>query len=384
MHGESVPFRGALVNILCLDQYAEIGGAQRMLLELLPSFTARGWNPYVAAPNDNGSLLDTVRELGYGTGSFDLGSYTKVRKTRAEMVHYLRDSYRLAKEFLGWIRSLAIDVVYVNGPRVLPAASLAARRSSLPLVFHCHNRLQQRSAVCLAATSLRLASAQVVACCRFATEPLLSYIGSQFVHVVYNGVAGLSAAPRENNPRIKRIGVVGRIEEEKGQLDFVRAARILASEHPDLRFSVIGKPLFADGTYSDRVRMASEGLPIEFPGWMNRTADIFASLDLIVVPSTSLDATPRIILEALAAGVPVVAYAVGGIPELLRNMETGILVEVRTPEALARGIELALRMSPEKIRDLVQKGRRTWEEKHSPEAYGDKICHLISGMVAAA
>ncbi len=331
-----------------------------------------------------GPLLAKVRELGYGTGSFDLGKYTKVRKTRTEMVHYLRDSYRLAKEFLGWIRTLAIDVVYVNGPRVLPAASLAARRSSLPLLFHCHNRLQQRSAACLAASSLRLASAQVVACCRYATEPLLSYLQKQFVHVIYNGVAGTPDRPSEKKLPITRIGVVGRIEEEKGQLEFVQAAKIVASAHPDLRFSVIGKPLFADCTYSDRVRAASDGLPIEFPGWIERTADIFASLDLIVVPSTALDATPRIILEALAAGVPVVAFAVGGIPELLKHMENGILVEKRTPEALAEKIVLAVQMNSEKMREVVQNGRRLWEEKHSPEAYGNKICGLISQMARAA
>lgn len=372
------------MNILCIDQYAELGGAQRMLLELLPSFTARGWNPYVAVPNEHGSLIEKVRELGYGAGSFHIGNYSKIRKTGAEMLHYVQDSYRLAKEFLSWMRTLAIDVVYVNGPRVLPAASLAARRSSLPLVFHCHNRLHQRSAACLAATSLRFASAQVVACCRYATEPLLSYIKSEFVHVIYNGVAAAVHAPIEKQAAIKRIGVIGRVEEEKGQLEFVRAARILASVHPELRFSVIGKPLFTDSAYFDRVRAASAGLPIDFPGWIDNITETFDSLDLIVVPSTCLDATPRIILEALAAGVPIVAYAVGGIPELLNDMETGILVEERTPEALAQGIAHALRMGPEKMRKLVQNGRRVWQEKYSPETYGNRICQVIAQMVKTA
>src|SRR3954470_3995247 len=148
------------MNILCLDQYAELGGAQRMLLDLLPSFTARGWNPYVAVPNENGKLLERARELGYGTGSFQFGRYTKVEKTRADMFRFVRDSIRLAREFLRWVHALAIDLVYVNGPRVLPAASWAARRSSLPLLFHCHSRLHQRSAARLAAGALRFSGAQ--------------------------------------------------------------------------------------------------------------------------------------------------------------------------------------------------------------------------------
>jgi glycosyltransferase involved in cell wall biosynthesis len=372
------------MNILCIDQYAELGGAQRMLLELLPSFTARGWNPYVAVPNESGSMMEKVRELGYGTGCFEFGRYTKIQKTRAELVPYLRDSYRLGKQLLAWMRTLAIDVIYVNGPRVLPAASWAARRGSLPLVFHCHNRLHQRSATYLAAASLRLASAQVVACCRYATEPLLSLLRTEVVHVIYNGVAAAASTRIHKPTDIKRIGVIGRIEEEKGQLEFVRAAKLLAHAYPELRFSVIGRPMFADASYFERVRAEAEGLPIEFPGWIDSTADILAALDMIVVPSNSLDATPRVILEALAARVPVVAYAVGGIPELLKDMKTGFLVRERTPEALAQRIALALQTSPEGMRELTENGRRVWQEQHSPEAYGNRICRVIAQMVKAA
>jgi len=371
------------MNILCVDQYGDLGGGQRMLLDLLPSFTVRGWNPYVAAPDENGTFLVTVRERGYGTGSFQLGGYSKIHKPPAEILRYLREASRLTKQFLNWIRTLAIDVIYVNGPRLLAPAALAARRSSIPLVFHCHNRLHQRSAAYLAATSLRLASAQVIACCRYAVEPLRSYIKNEVVHVIYNGVAAEAVNAPENRTSIRRIGVVGRIEEEKGQLDFVQAARILSTSYPELRFSVIGKPLFADQSYFERVRSASGGLPIEFPGWVDGMADLFGSLDLLVVPSTSADATPRIILEALAFGIPVVAFAVGGIPELLTDMETGILVKDRTPEALARGVAVALGMSAEERRTLIHNGRRLWQDHHRPEAYGNEICRVISQMVMA-
>ncbi|MFL6415882.1 MAG: glycosyltransferase family 4 protein [Bryobacteraceae bacterium] len=372
------------MNILCLDQYGELGGAQRMLLELLPSFTARGWNPYVAVPDGSGSFPEKLRELGLGNGSFQIGKYSKVRKTRAEMFFYLWDSYRLANQFLRWMRTLAIDFVYVNGPRVLPAASLAARRSGLPLLFHCHNRLHQRSAACLAGGSLCFARAQVIACSRYVTEPLLAFLNSEHVRVVYNGVTDVSVSSVIPGRKITRIGVIGRIEEEKGQLEFIHAARILSRTRPELRFSIIGKPLFADSAYFERVRTAAEGLPVEFPGWIDSAPEIFAALDLIVVPSTSLDATPRIVLEALAARTPIVAYAVGGIPEVLTDMETGILVRERTPEALAKGMALALEMAPEQMEHLIQNGRRTWQARHNPEAYRNNICQIMAAMVKAA
>ena len=66
---------------------------------------------------------------------------------------------------------------------------------------------------------------------------------------------------------------------------------------------------------------------------------VLADLDLLVVPSISAEATTRVILEAFSAGVPVVAYSIGGIPEIIRESRNGFLVPECEPRALARKIQ---------------------------------------------
>ena len=138
--------------------------------------------------------------------------------------------------------------------------------------------------------------------------------------MVYNGV-------REFAPRVPgdtfRIGMIGRIAPQKGQAEFVRAARGLRG----CRFAICGAPLFGDASYLEEVRALAEGLPIEFLDWQPDAGAVLSQLDLLVAPSTVPEAAPRVILEAFSAGVPVLASATGGIPELIEHNRTGFLIE---------------------------------------------------------
>jgi L-malate glycosyltransferase len=87
------------------------------------------------------------------------------------------------------------------------------------------------------------------------------------------------------------------------------------------------------------VRAAAAGLPVEFAGWVGDIGAALSALDLVLVPSAPYEATPRVIMEAFAAGVPVMAYPSGGIPELIENERTGFLARTAA-EMAARAIEL--------------------------------------------
>jgi glycosyltransferase involved in cell wall biosynthesis len=143
--------------------------------------------------------------------------------------------------------------------------------------------------------------------------------------------------------------VIGRISPEKGQADFLRAARILHNVAPQCRFLICGAPLFSNPAamrYCAELEALAEGLPVEFAGWTEDVEGVLATLDLLVVPSTAVDATPRVILEGFAAGVPVMAFASGGIPEIVEHGVTGFLVEERSPKALAFAMLDALEAPP--------------------------------------
>src|SRR5262249_55142065 len=316
------------MNILFLDQFSDLGGAQRCLLDLLPAVRERGWRAHIAAPGE-GRLVALATDLGAEFHPIRCGPYESGRKSAADIVRVVREMPALAREIKRLAGESRADILYVNGPRLLPAASI----TRLPMVFHCHSYLGKRYAAALA--GMASSNARVIGSCRFVLEPLQPFAGGGHMEVVYNGVQwGGPPGPRptpssasmctEEKPaggpaadqgvRPTRIGVIGRIAPEKGQLTLVEAARLLPGSY---RFIICGAPLFADPAaahYFERVREAARGLPFEFLGWRDDAGAVLSQLDLLVVPSEPGEATTRVILEAYAAGVPVIASCSGGIP----------------------------------------------------------------------
>src|SRR5205814_485338 len=113
------------------------------------------------------------------------------------------------------------DLLYVNGPRFLPPAGWVSNQKLVPLLFHCHHFLEQPSSVRVSGAALRFSDAFMVASCRYAADPLKKYVKPERIFVRYNGVAGPEELVDRRGRPLRRIAVIGRIEPEKGQLEFV-------------------------------------------------------------------------------------------------------------------------------------------------------------------
>ncbi len=135
------------------------------------------------------------------------------------------------------------------------------------------------------------------------------------------------------------IGGVGRLEPVKGFEHFIEAARIVASSLPEARFVVAG-----DGALAHALRDSSADLGERFQwlGHRDDVPDIMAALDVFVLPSLN-EGMGRVLLESGAAATPAVATRVGGVPDVIRDGETGILVPPRDPKAMANAIEALAR-----------------------------------------
>jgi glycosyltransferase involved in cell wall biosynthesis len=365
------------VNLLFLDQFSDLGGAQQCLLDLIPAVQAAGWNAACAAPG-SGRLFEKLRERGVTVHSLPETPLTAGSKPPRDFVRFAFETPRLVRHVSRLARESRADLLYVNGPRVLPAAAWAARRMGLPLIFHCHNHLAQRAVVMLAGRSLEFANARVIACCQHVARPLWPYVDPGRLRVIYNGVGPATSAwaARSGAPR---IGVIGRISPEKGQLEFVQAARLVAKAHPECEFVVCGAPLFGDRDaerYLDQVRKAAKGLPVEFTGWQENVSAVLAGLNSLVVPSLREPGAPRVILEAYSERVPVVAFVSGGIPEILHDGETGFLVEPPTPEALAARLRESL-TAPERLREIADSAHEIWQEQFTVDRYQREVLEVI-------
>ena len=127
------------------------------------------------------------------------------------------------------------------------------------------------------------------------------------------------------------------------------------------------------------VKELARGLPIEFPGWRDDIGAVLSELDLLVVPSKR-EGMGRVIIEAFSAGVPVVANAVGGIPEVIEDEVTGFLVREASPEALAQRIGEIVRGNASAVQRIAVNARRQWELHYNLTLYRQRITQVMECM----
>jgi glycosyltransferase involved in cell wall biosynthesis len=294
------------------------------------------------------------------------------------MARFLGGIPKLAGEIRTLAARIDAGLVYINGPRLVPAAALAGLRA--PVLFHAHSFIGPGALRRVIGIALRKANAQVVGSCEFVADPWRSYVLREGFSIVYNGVTGPAELPAAGASRPPTVGCIGRIAPEKGQLKFLQAAGIIHAAIPDSRFIVYGAALFDDPAvlrYDARVRAAAAGLPVDFPGWIPDVYAELANLDLLLVPSAGHEGTTRVILEAFAAGVPVVAFRSGGIPEVVDAGLDGYLAG--DVEEMARlSIDL-LTGPPERRASLSEAARQTWLRRFTKERYHDQLLQCLCG-----
>jgi len=371
------------VRVLLLDQYSELGGGQRCLIEAAAGFVERGWEVHAAIQRtrDGGPLAAALAPLCRELHSIPCGPFASTRKSAVDAIRYasqLPAQIAILRGILRRAPRTPIDALYVNGPQVLPAAALA--RGAVPLLFHAHWDVTQPAVAALVLRTVRMSQAHIVASSCSVARPLQRVVPNDRIRIVYNGVSAKPATPPRLHGPIRHIAMLGRIEPEKGQLEFVRAAHIVARAAQGVRFTVFGAPLFSDGSYLSQVRAEAAGCPIDFPGWTDDAAAAFASMDLLVVPSDRTDNIPRVILEAFAARVPVLAFPSGGIPELIEHGVTGILVEGRSPGDLARSV-LAAVAHPDRMHAIADRAFARWRERYTLERFQSEVCEAVEDAV---
>jgi len=152
----------------------------------------------------------------------------------------------------------------------------------------------------------------------------------------------------------KLIGIVARLVPITNHRLFLQAAQVVAEAMPQARFLVVG-----DGELRGELKAYAHGLGMDgrvlFTGWRRDLPRLYADLDVVALTSIN-EGTPVSLIEAMAAGVPVVATAVGGVPDVVADGETGYLVKAGDVKGMAEAI-IELLKSPEKAREMGSAGR---------------------------
>ena len=176
------------------------------------------------------------------------------------------------------------------------------------------------------------------------------------------------------------VGAVGRLVPDKGQDDLLRAAAVILRRRPDARFVLVGT-----GTAEPALRALAAALGIEsaclFLGFRDDVPAITAALTVAVLASVDCDASPAVLKEALACGVPAVATDIGGASEILRPGETGLVVPPRRPDELARAV-LALLDDPEGALRMGRRGSADVAARFTPDRLVEETLAAYRSVLA--
>jgi len=194
-------------------------------------------------------------------------------------------------------------------------------------------------------------------------QPQISVVHNAMLDSIDTGVSSNREASKVQlgfSPSTRLIGAVGRLSVEKGQRYLVGAAPELAREFKDLKIVLLGEGRERTNLKREVSRLGLDDLII-LPGFQKNVGCWMQAFDILANCSLT-EGIPNAILEALALGTPVVATAVGGVPQLIRDRKTGLLVTAGSSESLACGLAEVLR-DPSLASRLGEAGR-SWAQQH--------------------
>ena len=340
-------------NILYLDSGSGIGGGQRSLLLLLKHLDAARFRSFLGCLGDS-MLAAAARKAGHPVIPLDLPKQhdkgDKVRRFTFDDI--TRDLLQLKVIFqLLWVlEEKQIDLIHANSLAAGLIGGIAAKLYGVPIVMH------KRYATAYGVLD-RLCEKLLDRVILVSEATRWAFAPHSKQTLIYNGVELSALRPPLSPPRWRGgktlrtdlnldpdallIGIVTRITPEKGIHLLIEAtAKLKAS--PYIQLLVVGGPYFPkDAEYIDSLKVQAEKLGIVdrviFTGFLEDTGAILSLLDVVLLASTIPEACPRTIIEAMAAGVPVIATLLGGSKELV-TPETGILVPAEDADAFAAAI----------------------------------------------
>ena len=326
------------MKVLYVNHTSRVSGAERSLLELITLVRA-GAEIVLACPP--GDLADRARAMGISASELDLPELGFSSNVAPAAIRLLRAGLR--------VRAIArrenADFVHAASPRagLLVACCLLSRPRR---VIDVRDALPAGAKAAAVRWALRLIAGLLVFNSKFTrdrfgpTWPARSAVVYPPVDVERLLDLPLPSPTRKTPPV---LGVLGQITPWKGQDDAIRVLASVRERFPDARLRLVGSVVFSGGSVGFDNEAFRRRLPllaaelgvadaVEFVGETEDLRSVFESLDVLLVPSWE-EPFGRVVVEGMAAGVPVVATAVGGPAEIVEDGVNGFLSPPRDPQA---------------------------------------------------
>ncbi|MFH0839008.1 MAG: glycosyltransferase family 4 protein [Candidatus Omnitrophota bacterium] len=329
------------MNILLITTHLNIGGIARYTINLAKALKTKGENVYIAS--SGGILKESLQQFGLLHIDMDINTKCELHPKLIKAIRSLRN----------FINHNKIDVIHAQTRVSQMVGFFLSKLTGIPYVSTCHGFFGNK----LSRKLFGLWGQKVIAI----SDPVREYLVNALnvkktnVEVIYNGIdlpyfnkrfsdAELSEVKETIGLKDRIIvGTIARLSPVKGIEYLIDAARLLVRENQKIGFVIIGNGPHQH-VLKERVASYQLGENVKFIDEVLDTRPYLHSIDIFVLTSLQ-EGLGLSLIEAMAAGKPVIATNVGGVCTLIKHERTGILIPPRNPEALKSSI---LRLLAEK------------------------------------
>ncbi len=375
-------------KVLFLIDHLHMGGAERMLAAVAPRVVARGNTVRVCVldRDPHPAMADDLIAAGVPVDRVPFGRivdpprwrqlYKYLGEQRPDVVHTQLEIANVAGLTLSKRLGLpTVSTLHTIEPRQAPSRSELRRRLERRILSRCADRV-----VCV-------------------SQALLDFCRNEHgmpadrLRLLHNGIDIGAFRPLlgEARNRVRRsMGLapdapvfitVAVLRRPKGIEFMIRAFALLCRRDPDARYLIVGS-----GDDRERLEALAWDLGVSaqviFAGMRDDIPELVAASDVFVLP-TLTEALPTVLAEAAASGTPIVASAVGGVPEMVEDGETGLLVPPSDSEALAEACGRLL-ADPALRQRMGKAARGLAMDRFDLELHADRLCGLYDRVLAQA
>ena len=375
------------MRVVYLNHVAQLSGGEIALLRLIPHLPEVQAHVILAT---DGPLTVELAKAGISSEVLPMAERTRDMRKDAVTVRSIRpamvfDTTRYVLRLARRLRQLRPDIVHTNSLKAGVYGSVAARLAGVPVVWHVRDRIATDYLPAAAVWGIRLMTRRlasaVVANSRATMDTLDPRAHPVIVHSV---VPKVTAPPAGRDGRLDgplTVGLIGRVAPWKGQDLFLRA---FAEAFPEgeARCVLVGAPMFGEDEYERDLRALSTQLGLgaraEFSGFRADVWSELARMDILVHASCIPEPFGQVVLEGMAAGVPVIAADAGGPSELITHDRNGVLYPMGDQSALATAMR-ELGSDPERRKRLAVGGLASAADYH-PDAVAERLQRLYRSL----
>lgn len=385
-------------TILYTDHFPDVAGGQEALITRLKHLDTTTLRPVVIIPAIRGQLHQRLDTLGVKTVPLNLNAgdirfkneknlFTRPAMMATNVVRVPKAMFDIFRT----IRTENVDLIHTNSFKSAVLSVIPAQLTDTPFIHHAHSSRAYSdhgwfdSFVCNNANV-------IVANSSFTAATYNQW--EDRTRVIYNAIETSRFQPAAADPASVRrdfdaessplIGEVARLTPRKRQEDLIAAMPEILDRHPETQLLLVGGEYEGLGAYADTIRsmIAERDLreAVSVTGYRDDIVSTIAALDVLVLPSIQ-EPLGRVVIEALLMETPVVATNSGGIPEIVDDGETGILVPERDPDAIATAVSELLD-TPERLEAMGKRGREQVLKRFSCETVVPQLEALYREVLA--